>query len=49
MTESGNLTADPPAPSRGLLHAVGDSRRCGVQIDLESGEPPIPELHTCAS
>src|SRR6266576_3278062 len=39
---------DPPVPRAGLLHAVGSSRRCGVEMDLESGELPIPERpHVC--
>jgi transposase len=39
---------DPLVPRAGLLHAVGSSRRCGVEIDLESGELAIPERpHVC--
>ena len=27
----------------GLLHTAGGSKRCGVEVDLESGELSIPE------
>src|SRR6266498_1836129 len=48
MSEIGNLTCDPSVPRVGLLHAVGGSCRCGIEIDLESGELPIPERpHVC--
>src|SRR5215211_2531124 len=33
---------------RGLPHAVGSRRRCGVVVALESGELPIPNRpHVC--
>src|SRR3954447_1247218 len=39
---------DSLVPRAGLLHAVGSSRRCGVQIDLYPGDLPIPERpHVC--
>ena len=51
MGHSGTLaqaTYDPPVSRAGLLHAVGTIRRCGVEIDLESGEFPLQERpHVC--
>jgi hypothetical protein len=43
-----HATYDPPVSRGGLFHAVGTIRRCGVEIDLDSDELPIPERpHVC--
>jgi hypothetical protein len=54
QTGAGRSTSQLPhlrsagSPRRGLLHAVGGGRRCGVLIVPESGELPIPgRPHVC--